>query len=82
MAFSCIGLSPAENGAYLDGKLNTQPFDDVAVLAANLARNRGWHVFPSRDDKRPACRHRFKDATSKCARATRGARRPPRSWSA
>lgn len=37
---------------------------EVARLAANLARNSGWHCFPCRDDKRPATPHGFKDATN------------------
>ena len=36
---------------------------DVASLAANLARG-GCHVFPCREDKRPATRNGFKDATN------------------
>src|ERR1700733_13737811 len=31
-------------------------------LAANLARNRGWALFPCREDKRPATPHGFLDA--------------------
>jgi Bifunctional DNA primase/polymerase, N-terminal len=35
---------------------------EVCHLAQNLARNRGYAVFPCRIDKRPACPHGFKDA--------------------
>lgn len=36
---------------------------EVIAIAANLARNRGYAVFPCRDDKRSACPHGFKDAS-------------------
>ena len=40
---------------------------EAARLAANLARNAGWHCFPCRTDKRPATPHGFKDASNDSA---------------
>jgi hypothetical protein len=38
--------------------------EEAARLAANIARNTGWPVFPCRgEDKRPCTPHGFKDAT-------------------
>jgi hypothetical protein len=38
---------------------------DVCRLAQNLARNRGYAVFPCRADKRPTCPHGFEDAAKR-----------------
>lgn len=37
--------------------------DDTLTLALNLARNRGWHVLPCKDDKKPSCRNGLLDAS-------------------
>lgn len=38
--------------------------EEIARLAANLARNCGYRVLPCREDKRPATPHGFKDASN------------------
>jgi hypothetical protein len=45
--------------------------NELAQIASNLARNAGWPVFPVRNDKRPATRHGFKDATTDPAEIAR-----------
>ena len=41
-------------------------YDTAEALrcALALAKNAGWHCFPCREDKRPACHHGFRDANS------------------
>jgi hypothetical protein len=37
---------------------------EACRLAQCLARNRGWHVFPCKENKRPATAHGFQDASN------------------
>jgi hypothetical protein len=43
---------------------NAPDFDDVCLMAQNLARNCGLAVLPCRSDKTPACPHGFHDAAT------------------
>jgi hypothetical protein len=45
--------------------------DDACALAINLAHNAGYAVFPCLEDKRPACRHGFKSASTDPAAISR-----------
>jgi hypothetical protein len=52
----------AAAGVTSDSGHSTASVDDTVTIAQNLGRNCGWHVFPARANKKPACEHGFKDA--------------------
>ena len=51
--------------------MSAVPVDEVAQIAINLARNAGYATFPCLENKRPACPHGFKSASTDPATISR-----------